>query len=77
MSKVISPAGDQVFEIKSVGTDVDGFVMVGRMGVWDAEVHLSYGEIFTSFLKPKALLAILKIPIFLLKGLFIPKKNRE
>lgn len=73
MSKVISPAGDQNFEIKSVDTDIDGFIMIGRMGVWDAEVHLSYGEIFLSFLNPKAILAMIKIPFLLFKGLFRPK----
>ena len=70
MGKIVSPAGEQIFHINAVKTDAQGFVVVSRMGVWDAEIHLSYKEIAASFLTPKALLAMLKVPILLLKGSF-------
>lgn len=75
MGKIVSPAGEQVFEMHAIKTDNEGVVMVSSMGVWDAEVHLSYKEIAASLLKPGALLAILKIPFLLLKGLF--KRRKE
>ncbi len=71
MGKIVSPSGVQIFQMKSVGTDSEGFVIFSTMGVWDAEIHLSYKEMVGAFLRPKALLAMLKIPIFLVsKGLF-------
>lgn len=73
MGKVISPAGDQSFQIISIRTDTEGFVMYGRMGVWDAEVHMYYKETFATILHPKTILAILKIPILLLGRLFKKK----
>ena len=70
MGKILSAAGEIAFEMKSVETDPSGFIIVGRMGVWDAKVYLSYKEMFGSFLKPRAVLATLKIPFLLLVGLF-------
>jgi len=73
MGKIISAAGEVSFVMKLVGTDSDGFVITGRMGVWDAKIYLSYKEMLVSFLKPRALLALLEIPVLLLMGLFRQK----
>ena len=73
MGKLISPAGDQNFQMIPIRTDTEGFVMDRRMGVWNAEVHTYYKETFATILHPKTILAILKIPILLLERLFKKK----
>ena len=70
MGRILSAAGDVAFDMKSVATSAEGFVITGRMGVWDAEIYLSYKEMLVGFLKPKVILGILKVPILLLTGLF-------
>ncbi len=75
MGRITSAAGDVAFNMKSIRTDTNGFVIIGTMGVWDAEVYLSYKEILGGFVNPKTLLAVLKIPILLLIGLFRQKEK--
>jgi len=75
MGKIISAAGEVSFIMRLVGTDRDGFVITGRMGVWDAKIYLSYKEMLVSFLKPGTLLAILGIPVLLFMGLFRQKEK--
>ena len=75
MGRITSAAGDVTFDMKSIRTDTNGFVIIGRMGVWDAKVHLSYKEMLGGFGNPKTLVAVLRIPILLLKGLFGQKQK--
>jgi hypothetical protein len=57
----------------SIRTDTEGFIMDGRMGVWNVEVHVYYKETFATILHPKTILAMLKIPLLLLERLFNKK----
>ena len=75
MGKIISPAGDVAFEMQSLkrkGTDI---VIVGRMGVWDSEIYLTYGEMIRFFLGRGVLQIIIGLPVVLIKGLFGKKKK--
>ena len=76
MGKIVSAAGEVAFVLKLVRTGTNGFVIIGRMGVWDAEVYLSYKEMLGSLVTPKTLLAMLKIPILLSRGIVGEVRNK-
>ncbi len=71
MGKVVSAAGDVTFTMRVIKADDKGLVIIGTMGVWDAEVFLTYRELFGNFVRPSTLISIVRIPFLLLKRLFL------
>jgi hypothetical protein len=76
MGKIISPAGELAFEMKSLMRKGTNIVIVGRMGVWDSEIYLSYGEVLRFFLGLGVLQIVIGLPVVLMRGLF-GRKNRK
>ena len=75
MGKIISPAGEVAFKIKGVKNKGTELVILGVMGVWDAEIILSLGEALRMLLNRNIPLIIIKLPIMYLRDLFKNKKT--
>jgi len=74
MGKIISPAGEMTFSMKSLKRKGDDLVIIGTMGVWESEIYLSYKEVLKFFLSRSVLLTAIMLPILLFKNWF---KRRE
>lgn len=74
MGKIISPAGEVTFSMKSLKRKGDDLVIIGTMGVWESEIYLSYKEVLKFFLSRSVLLTAMMLPILLFKNWF---KRRE
>jgi len=74
MGKIISPAGEVTFIMKSLKRKGDDLVIIGTMGVWESEIYLSYKEVLKFFLSRSVLLTAIMLPILLFKNWF---KRRE
>jgi len=74
MGKIISPAGEMTFIMKSLKRKGDDLVIIGTMGVWESEIYLSYKEVLKFFLSRSVLLTAIMLPILLFKNWF---KRRE
>ena len=75
MGKIVSPAGEMNIEMTSLKRKGNDIVIVGKMGVWDSEIYLSYGEMIRFFLGRGILQIIIGLPVVLIRGLFGQKKK--
>ncbi|MBI2854463.1 MAG: hypothetical protein HYX87_06030 [Chloroflexi bacterium] len=77
MGKIISAAGEVTFVTSGVRSRGSNLIIVGKMGIWDAEVYLSSGEMLRVFFNPRTLFALIRIPLFLIANLFRRKKTEH
>jgi hypothetical protein len=70
MGKIVSPAGEFSFAMKSLQRKGDDVVIIGTMGVWESEISLSYQEVFHFLFNPSVLIIAIMLPILPLKKLF-------
>ncbi len=75
MGKIISPAGEVTFIMKSLKRKGDDLVIIGTMGVWESEIYLSYKEMLKFFLSRSVLLIAIMLPILLFRSWF--KRQEE
>lgn len=75
MGKLISQAGEVDFKTKGVKRKGTQLVIVSVMGLWDAEIHLSIGEVLRMFLNRNIPMIIIALPVALIMGLFERKRN--
>ncbi len=79
MGKIVSPAGEVSFEMKSLNREGQNLVVIGTMGVWESKIHLTPDEVMRFLIaalsSPKILLFILSFPIVMLKQRFRSKKR--
>jgi len=74
MGTIISPAGEVTFSMKSLKRMGNDLVIIGTMGVWDSEIHLSHKEVLKFLLSRSVLLTAIMLPILLFRNWF---KRRE
>jgi hypothetical protein len=67
MGKIISEAGEVTFEVKGVRQEGCEIVILGKMGVWNAEVFLSAEEIIRILPSRAVLSMIITLPLTVLK----------
>ena len=70
MGKIVSPAGEVTFSMKSLKRKGDDLVIISTMGVWEAEVYISYKEILKFFLSRSLLLTVIMFPILIFRHWF-------
>ena len=75
MGKIVSPAGEMNIEMTSLKRKGNDIVIVGKMGVWDSEIYLSYKEMLRFPLVRGVLSIITGLPVVLIRGLFARKKK--
>ena len=73
---VATGTGEIAFETKALKRKGNEIVIIGRMGVWDSEIYLSYGEMLKFFLGRGLPQIIIGLPIVLFKELFGRKKKQ-
>ena len=67
MGKIKSPAGEVAFSLKSLKHEGTDLVIIGTMGIWEAEVHLPYGELLKFSLNRSTLLTVITFPILIFR----------
>jgi hypothetical protein len=75
MGKIISPAGEVTFSMKSLKRKGDDLVIIGTMGVWESEIYLSHKEVLRFFLSRSVVLTAVMLPIVLFRCWF--KRRKE
>lgn len=74
--KVVTSEGEFAIEITELTREGDDLVMVGTMGVWEANTIIPAEEMIHLLrlsLKPKVIFYIISLPFILLKGIFRKK----
>ena len=77
MGRIVSPAGDVAFIMegfKRKGTDI---VIVGKMGLWESEIYLSYKETLGFLFNGSLWATIIILPFAIIRDLFKKEKKEK